>query len=177
MTRRTMRVGVLAAVVLPLSLACSPAEPRQSDKASPAAKPAASSAAPARTVHTGPLRSPELDGSATLAGRQNEIRGGATFEFDKGRKGHALIVTARCQGKGALRITVEPLDSQFTLKCLDGEVSSMHNELTLGGAEKAGIISVRAPSSVRWSMAVGRDVPAVPEGPGGSETTGTSGAR
>jgi hypothetical protein len=48
---------------------------------------------------------PELDDTETVAGRQGETRGGGAFEFSEGKKGDALIVAVRCQGKGDFTAT------------------------------------------------------------------------
>ncbi|MFC8194417.1 hypothetical protein ACFUTV_03395 [Streptomyces sp. NPDC057298] len=99
---------------------------------------------------------PELDDTETLAGRQGETRGGGTFEFLEGRKGDALIVAVRCQGKGEIKVSVRPVKVGFPLECADGEASTIYNEVRVAGAEKKGTVSVHGPSSVRWSMTIGR---------------------
>ncbi|MBV1939166.1 hypothetical protein KUF83_21770 [Streptomyces sp. BV286] len=99
---------------------------------------------------------PELDDTETLAGRQGETRGAGTFEFVEGRKGDALIVAVRCQGKGEIKLSVRPVKVDFALKCADGKASTTYNEVRVAGAEKKGTVSVHGPSSVRWSMTIGR---------------------
>jgi hypothetical protein len=113
---------------------------------------------------------PELDDSETVAGRQGETRGGGTFEFGEGDKGDALIVAVRCQGKGKIEVSVKPVNVGFPLECVDGEASTTtntatsttYNEIDVAGVEKKGTVSVLAPSSVRWSMTIGRGRPLHP---------------
>lgn len=54
---------------------------------------------------------PELDSDETLAGRQKTTTGNASVTFSKGKKGDALIVAVRCQGKGTIKVTVNPSTS------------------------------------------------------------------
>ncbi len=102
---------------------------------------------------------PELDTTETLAGRQGETRGGSTFEFSEGEKGDVLIAAVRCQGKGEIKVSLKSVNVDFPLKCVDGEVSTTHNEVGVAGAENKGTVSVQAPSAVRWSMTIGRGEP------------------
>jgi hypothetical protein len=115
---------------------------------------------------------PELDDTETIAGRQGETRGSSTFEFSAGEKGDALIVAVRCQGTGEIKVSVKPVNVGFPLECVDGEASTTYNQVGVAGVEKKGIVSVLAPSSVRWSMTIGRGEPAeaeLPEPSGESE--------
>ncbi|SDP76513.1 hypothetical protein SAMN04487981_13851 [Streptomyces sp. cf386] len=99
---------------------------------------------------------PELDGTETVAGEQGETHGNRSLEFGKGEKGHALIVAVRCQGKGTINVTLRPTDVFFQLECLDSEVRTIHNQVDIAGAEDKGTVSVEAPTTVRWSMTIGR---------------------
>lgn len=123
------------------------------------------------------MKTPELDDSETVVARQRETRGGGTFEFGEGEKGDALIIAVRCQGKGEIEVSVKPVNVGFTLECVDSEAStststSTYNQVSVAGVEKKGAVSVQAPSSVRWSMTIGRGEPEqaeVPEPSGEAE--------
>lgn len=109
---------------------------------------------------------PELDDSETVVARQGETRGAGTLEFGEGEKGDALIIAVRCQGKGEIEVSVKPVNVGFPLECVDGEASTAtststststtYNQIDVAGAERKGTVSVLAPSSVRWSMTIGR---------------------
>ncbi|MFF7161662.1 hypothetical protein ACFZBP_09775 [Streptomyces sp. NPDC008086] len=62
----------------------------------------------------------------------------------------------RCQGDGTVNVTVRPAAVSFPLECLDSEVTTIHNQMDVAGAEDEGTVSVEAPTTVRWSMTVGR---------------------
>lgn len=103
---------------------------------------------------------PELDDSETVVARQGETRGGGSFEFGEGEKGDALIIAVRCQGRGKIEVSVKPVNVGFPLECADGRASTTtgtaYNQVDVAGVEKQGTVSVLAPSSVRWSMTIGR---------------------
>ncbi|MGI5196438.1 hypothetical protein ACQEVY_22785 [Streptomyces sp. CA-288835] len=99
---------------------------------------------------------PELDETETVAAEQGGTHGSHSFEFDKGKKGDALIVAVRCQGKGTIDVVVRPAEVSFTMDCLDDEVSTAYNQVGVSGVENEGTVSVEAPSTVRWSMTIGR---------------------
>ncbi|WP_406100677.1 hypothetical protein OG698_00380 [Streptomyces sp. NBC_01003] len=107
---------------------------------------------------------PELDGTETVAGRQSGTRGGRTLEYRKGEKGQDLIIAVRCRGKGEIKVSLNPVKVSFPLKCVGGEVTTTYNQVGVAGVEKKGTVSVQAPSTVRWSMTIGRGEP--PEGTG-----------
>ena|GEM_PF-6052700 len=81
-----------------------------------------------------------------VGNQELEIRGGAG----------PLSVLVNCQGKGTLTVSVEPGGLSFPLECVDGEVSSLLNQLALKRTGDHGTVSVTAPSRVRWALAVGR---------------------
>ncbi|MGY0020972.1 hypothetical protein ACVHNB_18535 [Streptomyces sp. YJ-C3] len=107
---------------------------------------------------------PELEPGETLAARQGETRGGRIFAFPGGEKGNALVVAVRRKGKGEMKVDLEPLRSTFSFACVDGEVRTTYNQLDVSGAEKNGTVSVSAPSTMTWSMTIGRGEPAQEEG-------------
>ncbi|MCR3725833.1 hypothetical protein FHS35_002681 [Streptomyces umbrinus] len=114
------------------------------------------------------MKTPELDDSETVVARQRETRGGGTFEFGEGEKGDALIIAVRCQGKGEIEVSVKPVNVGFPLECVDSEAgtsTSTYNQVSVAGVEKKGTVSVQAPSSVRWSMTIGRGEPEQAEAP------------
>ncbi|WP_235192986.1 hypothetical protein [Streptomyces viridochromogenes] len=80
--------------------------------------------------------------------REMDIRGGI--------KSGPLSVLVNCQGQGTLTVSVEPVGLSFPLECVDGEVSSTFNQLSLKRARDHGTVSVTAPSQVRWALTVGR---------------------
>ncbi|MEU1302438.1 hypothetical protein [Streptomyces shenzhenensis] len=67
-----------------------------------------------------------------------------------------LSVVVNCQGKGTLTVEVRPMGLGFPLECVASEVSSTYNELRLKESRDNGVVSVSAPSSVRWSLTVGQ---------------------
>ncbi|MFH8468322.1 hypothetical protein [Streptomyces sp. NPDC017991] len=108
---------------------------------------------------------PESDDTGTVAGRQGATRGGGTFEFSAGKKGDAPIVAVRCQDEGEIKVSVKPVNVGFPLNCVDGEASTTYNQVGAEGVEKKGTVSLLDPSSVHWSMTVGRGEPAEAEAP------------
>ncbi|MFE4683000.1 hypothetical protein ACFRNJ_19515 [Streptomyces sp. NPDC056721] len=145
--------------MLPLVVACSPDHPDSGETSEPAAPSKSESATPVRESVKSP---PELDGTETVAGRQSGTRGGRILEYRKGQKGQDLIVAVRCQGKGEIKVSLNPVKAGFSLKCVDGEVTTNYNQVGVTGVEKKGTVSVQAPSTVRWSLTIGRGEP--PEG-------------
>jgi hypothetical protein len=67
-----------------------------------------------------------------------------------------LAVLVNCQGKGTLKVEVRPMGLSFPLECVSTEVSSTYNEMRLKKGREHGVVSVTAPSSVRWSLTVGQ---------------------
>ncbi|MGW3341436.1 hypothetical protein ACWDCL_28640 [Streptomyces sp. NPDC001009] len=114
---------------------------------------------------------PELDAGETLAGRRMVTTGNAEVEFAGGDKGDALIVAVRCQGAGTVKVAVRPVHVSFPLECVAGEISTVHNQVAVSGASRGGVVSVEAPTAVRWSLTVGRGVPAEEEPPGADATS------
>ncbi|MFJ9814743.1 hypothetical protein ACIRU3_05620 [Streptomyces sp. NPDC101151] len=108
---------------------------------------------------------PELDADETLAGRQKATTGNAGIAYGKGKKGDALIVAVRCRGTGKIKVAVRSAHVSFPLECLDDQVSTTYNQVAVGGVDRSGVVSVEAPSSVRWSLTIGRGAPAQEETP------------
>ncbi|MFE1886444.1 hypothetical protein [Streptomyces diastatochromogenes] len=169
MSRRTLTGPAVACAALLVPLAgCSSDHPE-------AAKPARTTGQkPART--TGQERSarlpapdptdpPELDGDETLAGRQKATTGNASIAFREGKKGDALIVAVRCRGAGKIKVAVRPVRMSFPLECRADKADTVYNQVAVGGADRGGVVSVEAPSSVRWSMTIGRGAPVQEEPP------------
>ncbi|MFE7839118.1 hypothetical protein ACFU53_24625 [Streptomyces sp. NPDC057474] len=107
-----------------------------------------------------------MDKTETVAARQGKTQGNRSIEFGEGKKGDALIVAVRCQGKGTIEVTVRPVSVSFPLECLGDEVSTTYNQVAVAGVEDKGTVSVEAPSTVRWSMTIGRGEAAAEETPG-----------
>lgn len=65
-----------------------------------------------------------------------------------------LAIQVNCQGKGTLKVFIEPVGVSFPLECVEGEVSSTYNEMRVKGARAEGSVRVSAPSDVRWALTV-----------------------
>lgn len=170
MSRRTLAGLSIAcvAVLLPVS-ACSSdhsyaKQPTQSARSSASG----SATIPATPSATQPpvKKLPELDDGETLAGRQNVTNGNAHIAFSKGKKSDALIVAVRCQGTGKIKVAVQSVHVSFPLECVANEVNTTYNQVAVTGVERSGVVSVEAPSVVRWSMTIGRGPAAQEETPG-----------
>lgn len=171
MSRRALAVLSLlsAAVLLPVT-ACTadnseaqqPVRSSEPSSETVTEAPVTESASPQPSVE----QPPELDKNETVAARQSKTQGNRSIEFDEGEKGDALIVAVRCQGKGTIEVTVRPVSVSFQLECLGDEVSTTYNQVAVAGVEDKGTVSVEAPSTVRWSMTIGRGEAAAEETPG-----------
>ncbi|MEU7384061.1 MULTISPECIES: hypothetical protein [unclassified Streptomyces] len=111
------------------------------------------------TTRPSPLKPPEPEPGASLAGRQKVTAGNAVVPYDKGRKGDALTVAVSCQGKGRITVAVRPVHVSFPLECDAGQVSTVSNEFAVSGVERGGVVTIEAPQAVRWSLTVGRGAP------------------
>ncbi|MET9499682.1 hypothetical protein [Streptomyces sp. NPDC006552] len=163
--RRLLSLSALTMASLPLAVACSPGHSDEQQNTKPPLPASSVSSSPsfAKEDQTPVTSPPELDPDETLAGRQGATHGGRTITFTKGgKKGSALIVAVRCQGRGTMKVAVKPVTTSFPLACLDGEVTTTYNQLALAGVQKEGTVSVTASAKVRWSMTIGRGEP--PEG-------------
>lgn len=167
MTRRTL-TGMSVACVMLLSplAACTSDDTKQPPQRTHSSEPGTATA-PASQAPTEPSvqQPPELDADETLAGRQDATSGNANVEFVKGKKGDALVVAVRCQGQGKINVSVPSVHVSFPLECLTGEISTTYNQVAVTGVERNGSVSVHAPSSVRWSMTIGRGAPVAEESP------------
>ncbi|MGX2995281.1 hypothetical protein JNUCC64_13460 [Streptomyces sp. JNUCC 64] len=92
------------------------------------------------------------------------------MEFGAGRKGDALVVAVRCQGKGRIEVNLRPTRVGFPLECEAGAASTTYNQVGVSGAHRSGTASVEAPAGVRWSMTVGRGEAARPQEEAGTGT-------
>ncbi|MGW3912422.1 hypothetical protein ACWEBX_13010 [Streptomyces sp. NPDC005070] len=109
---------------------------------------------------------PTLDGGEALAGHQDVTSGSASIAFGKGRKSDALIVAVNCQGAGRIKVAVQSVHVSFPLDCVADKVNTAYNEVAIDGVDRGGVVSVQAPSGVRWSMTIGRGAPTQEESPG-----------
>jgi hypothetical protein len=168
-SRRTLAVLSIACTAAFVPIAACTSENTDAQRPVPSTSTAGSSSANATATpgSTQPpvQKPPELDPDETPAGRQTVTSGNADIEFGKGEKGDALIVAVRCQGKGTIKVAVRSVHVSFALKCLDGEVSTTYNQVDVSGVDRSGVVAVEAPSTVRWSLAVGRGAPAQGESP------------
>lgn len=128
--------------------------------------PATATAAPI-TAQPSVQKPPELDDGETLAGRQEVTSGNASVAYSKGRKGDALIVAVRCRGEGKIKVVVRSVHTSFSQPCVADKISTIHNQVALAGADRGGVVSVEAPSAVRWSMTIGHGAPVQEESPEG----------
>jgi hypothetical protein len=105
---------------------------------------------------------PDLQMADRVVLRRDGTRGSASMEFGKAKKGDgkALTVGAQCEGKGEIEVSLRPMGGSFTMTCRDGEVSGEYNQFTVEDADRGGTVTVNAPSTVRWSLSVGRGEPA-----------------
>ncbi|MEU1553926.1 hypothetical protein [Streptomyces scabiei] len=108
---------------------------------------------------------PDLEMADRVVLRRDGTRGSASMEFGRAEKGDgkALSVGAQCEGDGEIEVSLRPLGASFTVTCRDGEVSGEYNQFAVSDADRAGTVSVTAPSTVRWSLSVGRGDPTEPE--------------
>ncbi|MEU1407668.1 hypothetical protein ABZ471_35975 [Streptomyces sp. NPDC005728] len=179
MSRRTLAgLGIACAALLVPLTGCTSAHPEAERPAQPTRSPepdaAAGTAGPGGSAQPPVQKPPELDAGEALAGRQNVTSGNASFAFREGRKGDALIVAVRCRGAGVVKVAVRPVHVSFPLKCLTDEVSTVYNQVAVGGADRSGVVSVEAPSSVRWTMTIGRGAPEPGDTHGGSRVAPNS---
>ncbi|MGW3115429.1 hypothetical protein [Streptomyces sp. NPDC001091] len=165
-----MTLGVVGAVMFLPVASCSVG---RSDVEQPAGSaqppvPGSASVTAAPSTDSPVRRPPELDAGETLAGRRMVTTGNAEVEFAEGGKGDALIVAVRCQGEGTVEVAVRPVHVSFPVECLAGEVSTVYQQVAVSGVSRAGVVSVEAPTAVRWSLTVGRGAPDEEESPGAS---------
>ncbi|MYV41052.1 hypothetical protein GT030_19795 [Streptomyces sp. SID1328] len=76
-----------------------------------------------------------------------------------------MIVAVRCQGAGTVKVAVRPVHVSFPLECVADKVSTTYNQVAVSGVNRDGTVSVEAPTAVRWSLTVGRGVPAEEDSP------------
>ncbi|MFF9457415.1 hypothetical protein [Streptomyces flaveolus] len=110
---------------------------------------------------------PELDpeSGAVFAGRHGVTRGSASFSYEAGAQGKALIVAVSCLGTGTIKVTVPILGTDFPLECGAGEPAVTYNQLAVQAADRAGTVTVTAPSTATWAITVGRGNTAEQEHP------------
>ncbi|WP_333779180.1 hypothetical protein [Streptomyces sp. IBSBF 3136] len=134
----------------PAATPVAPAGTAPTHTAGPATAPAGKAAHP--MFH----RSPELNPDEILAGRLEPTTGNASIAFTGGRKGDTLILALRCQGQGEVSVTVRPVHVAFTLSCPVDRADTVYHEVRVTGTAHSGTATVEAPSTVRWSMTIGR---------------------
>lgn len=83
-------------------------------------------------------------------------QGNQELEIRGGIKAGPLSILVNCQGKGTLKVSVQPVGLSFPLDCVEGEVSSTLNTIDLKRARGYGTVNVTAPSRVRWAVTVGQ---------------------
>ncbi|MEV6616471.1 hypothetical protein AB0N31_21915 [Streptomyces sp. NPDC051051] len=159
-------MGVACVMLLSPLTACTSDDTEQPAQRTHSSEPGTPTATASPATAEPPVRQPpELDADETLAGQQRATSGNADVEFIKGKKGDALVVAVRCQGRGKMNVSVPSVHVSFPLECLAGEVSTTYNQVAVTGVDRSGNVSVHAPSSVRWSMTIGRGAPVAEESP------------
>ncbi|MFF5360939.1 hypothetical protein ACFY4I_16340 [Streptomyces scabiei] len=171
--RARTALALLSGAVLLAATACSSdgdtgsqrREPVRTAESSPArTTPAADSGEgdEAAVTETAAEVAPDLDMAERIVLRRDGTRGSASMEFGRARKGDGktLTVGAQCEGKGEIEVSLRPMGGSFSVTCRDGEVSGDYNQLSVEDADRAGTVTVNAPSTVRWSLSVGRGEPA-----------------
>ncbi|MFJ9543621.1 hypothetical protein ACIRPX_41265 [Streptomyces sp. NPDC101225] len=170
MSRRTLAGLSIActAALFPVAACTSdPTDAKQPAPSTSTAQPGSATVAATPSSTQPPVeKPPELEPDETLAGRQKATTGNASIEFSGGKKGDALIVAVRCQGKGTVKVAVRSVHVTFPLECLADQVSTTYNQLDVSGVNRSGVVSVEASSAVRWSLTVGRGTPVQEESPG-----------
>ena len=91
-----------------------------------------------------------------VVARAANATGNREMEMKGGLRSGPLAVAVNCRGEGELAVTVEPVGLSFSLRCVAGRTSSAYNQLDLKRSRARGTVSVSAPSTVRWAIAVGR---------------------
>lgn len=124
------------------SSSSSPTAPSASDRAEHV---------PGETVTKAPVLP---DGKAVS--KVANAHGNRELEIPGGIKAGALSILVNCQGQGTLTVSVKPVGLSFPLECVTGEVSSTYNQLDLKNSRENGIVTVTAPSRVRWALTVGQ---------------------
>ncbi|MEU2558766.1 hypothetical protein ABZ626_05400 [Streptomyces longispororuber] len=126
------------------------ARPTRSATATPTAEQARPERLPGESVTAAP-RLPEGKALTKVAA----AKGNRNIPLGRIGKG-PLSVLVNCQGKGTLKVTLQPMGMRFPLSCVKGEVSSAYNELSLKKARAKATIKVTAPSTLRWSLTAGQ---------------------
>ncbi|MFG3498725.1 hypothetical protein [Streptomyces sp. NPDC047928] len=153
-------VAVVAAVTM---TGCSTAAPEPPETLATASPVRASSPVPPPSPAPS-VGLPDLEPNETVIVSQPQTSGSRALEFPAGTRGDALIVSLDCEGPGTVRVTLRPLGTAFPVTCTPGEVTGTHQQIAVPGAHREGVVSVEAPSDVRWSLTVGRGEPARPDG-------------
>jgi hypothetical protein len=145
---------VVSVLLLQMAVGCTSGE--SADDAAGSSAPSTPRPTPSRQNST--VKPPELDPGAgeVFAGRRGETRGNASFSYDAGPQGKALIVAVSCLGTGTIKVTVPVLGTDFPLECGTAEPAVTYNQLVMQTAHKAGTVTVTAPSTAVWAITVGR---------------------
>ncbi|WP_318216629.1 hypothetical protein [Streptomyces sp. SCL15-6] len=155
----------MASILLLLTaVACTSGE--STDDAAGSSAPSTSRPAPSRQGVT--VTPPELDPESgeVFAGRHGVTRGSASFSYEAGPQGKALIVAVSCLGStGTVKVTVPVLGTDFPLECGTAEPAVTYNQLAMQAAHRAGTVTVTAPSTATWAITVGRGNTAEQEPP------------
>ncbi|WP_274558750.1 hypothetical protein [Streptomyces spiramyceticus] len=100
-------------------------------------------------------KAPDIYGGKVLASVANG-KGNQSLPLEGGVGSGELAIAVNCQGKGLIKITLEPVGLSFPQECKAGEVTSTYNEFALKRSRKDASVKVEVPSTVRWSMTIGQ---------------------
>ncbi|MFJ9203027.1 hypothetical protein [Streptomyces flaveolus] len=151
------------ALLLLMAVGCTSGESTDEASASSAPSTSRPTSSPPRVEVTPPALDPEA--GEVFAGRHGETRGNASFSYNAGPQGKALIVAVSCLGTGTIKVMVPVLGTDFPLECGTAEPAVTYNQLATQAAHRAGTVTVTAPSTATWAITVGRGNTAEQEPP------------
>ncbi|MFC8870171.1 hypothetical protein ACFUAC_21385 [Streptomyces sp. NPDC057148] len=154
----TNRLRTAVPLLLLLTLAAGGCSSGNETDDAPKGTPSKTMPGPPTSGRGATLTPPKLDPAAgeVIAGQHGETRGNASFSYDAGAQGKALIVAVSCLGMGTVKISVPVLGTDFPLECGTAEPAVTYNQLAMTAAHKAGTVQVTAPTNTTWAVTVGR---------------------
>ncbi|WP_253195667.1 hypothetical protein [Streptomyces sp. JHA26] len=155
--------AVASALLLLMAVGCTSGESADEASAPSASSTSRPTPSPPSVAVTPPAL--DLEAGEVFAGRHGATRGNASFSYDAGPQGKALVVAVSCLGTGTIKVTVPVLGTDFPLECGTGEPAVTYNQLAVQAAHRAGTVTVTAPSTATWAITVGRGSTAEQESP------------
>ncbi|MFF3452210.1 hypothetical protein ACFYXJ_34290 [Streptomyces sp. NPDC002667] len=100
---------------------------------------------------------PDLPGHKVVA-RAANVHGSEEMDVPGGIGPGSLSIAVNCEGRGTLKVSLDPTALSFPVTCTAGKVTSVLNTLDRphGAAHAHATVTVTATSGVRWSLAVAR---------------------